>query len=100
MCINCSLHPPMDWTPTITLFKQVLMCLMKLYSTTSRREGSGSIVIIKGDVNRATKDSGFYCKAAVYSCDEKCLHGAQQFHFASVRPRLPLLAPQLTDEMK
>lgn len=94
----CSLHPPMDWTLSITLFQQVLMCLMKLYSTTRRRGGSGSILIIKGDVNRATKVAGFYCKAATCSCDEKCLHGAQQFHCACVCPRPPLLAPQLKTE--
>lgn len=92
----------MDWTLSITLFKQVLMCLMKLHSTTRRWGGGGSILIIKGggaererDVNRGTKVAGFCCKAsniaATCSCDEKCLHQAQQFHFVSLRFRPPLL---------
>lgn len=38
----------MDWTLSITLFKQCLMCLMKLHSTTRRQGCSGSILIIKG----------------------------------------------------
>lgn len=61
----------MDWTLSITLFKQVLMCLMKLHSTTRRWGGGGSILIIKGggggrerDVNRGTKVAGFCCNAA------------------------------------
>lgn len=73
----------MDRTLSITLFKQVLMCLMKLHSTTRRWGGGGSILIIKGggrrerDVNRGTKVAGFCCKAAniaaTCSCDEKVL---------------------------
>lgn len=42
----------MDWTLSITLFKQLLMCLMKPHSTTRRWGGGGSILIIKGGGGR------------------------------------------------